>query len=195
MSSNRNITRALQYIAGTRAILPEPKEVNDDADDMVNDAIRETLDEVEHELTRPPKSLAEVAITGTGFRTTGIYRIFYERIRSNVRARREEYDAEVHDWYENGDGRDSKDGGAGHRFPECIHGRSLWVDYDIPCADCESGETDTEVAQGFARDQFLRFNDRWDWLRDAPGDLPQDDRKRLTEWVLDVFPKTTRRNA
>jgi hypothetical protein len=30
--------------------------------------------------------------------------------------------------------------GTGYRPARCIHGRSLWVDHDIPCGYCEEGE-------------------------------------------------------
>lgn len=42
-----------------------------------------------------------------------------------------DYDAEVAAWYADPDQR--------YRFPHCIHGTSLWTDYDNICFGCEDG--------------------------------------------------------
>ena len=47
------------------------------------------------------------------------------------------YEEDVRDWYKNGDGRSTKDGGRGHSYPYCFHGVSRWVDYDCACGACE----------------------------------------------------------
>ena len=82
---------------------------------------------------------------------------FYaELVESYVAAQERFYadhDARVSEWYENGDGRPVADGGRGWAFPECIHGTSLWTDYDNICWGCEAGYTyfdaDREMAEGY----------------------------------------------
>ena len=44
-----------------------------------------------------------------------------------------EYEEEVDEWFRTGEGKRR-----GWAFPRCIHGRSLWVEHDIPCGWCES---------------------------------------------------------
>lgn len=56
-----------------------------------------------------------------------------------ARRRYYEYDDEVNEWFRSGDGRPVRQGGKGYSFPACIHGASLWTDYDIPCGACEDG--------------------------------------------------------
>lgn len=77
----------------------------------------------------------------------------------------EAYQESVDDWYRNGDGRPTTHGGRGYRYPECIHGASLWTDYDIPCGACENGEgywdylrelADCKYAAQRAFDEFQR---------------------------------------
>lgn len=76
-------------------------------------------------------------------------RIALQRVKA-LRQHRAAYEAEVREWYTSGDGRSPKwrtepdgriwnAGGRGYAFPTCIHGRSLWVDHDIPCGACEDG--------------------------------------------------------
>lgn len=179
------------------------------------------------------KSFYEIHFTGEGFRTLGVYRLFFKRALRDAIARREAYDAERADWYENGDGR-SPDwsgtdiscgncgiyfgsepnpdtelmssacddgpehelafrrvnlGGLGYQFPHCIHGMSLVTDYDNICGGCENGDPVIEEAMGYARESFLRFNDRWEWIQSAPGDLNHDTRNELLTWATDLFPK------
>ena len=135
------------------------------------------------------RTFYEIHFTGEGFRTLGVYRLFFERALREARARREAYEAEVRDWYENGDGRPRSEGGKGFTFPTCIHGRDLWVDHDIPCGACEGEDGVISEAMGFARERFLRFNDRWDWANAAPGDLDPTTRRQLMEWAASLFPK------
>lgn len=50
------------------------------------------------------------------------------------------YEEDVRLWYRHGDGRPYDKGGKGHSYPYCIHGVSLWTDYDCACGRCEDGE-------------------------------------------------------
>lgn len=138
--------------------------------------------------------------TNQGFDRPEIYRLFFKAALTELRSRNEAYEAEVKDWYENGDGRSPhwvtdletgqrwNEGGQGYRFPTCIHGANLWVDHDIPCGYCEMGESDISIAQGNARERFARFNSRWDWVTKAPADLAYETRNELFEWAYSIFP-------
>lgn len=117
-------------------------------------------------------------IPGSGFRTGAMYRLFFKAWLRKVRAHRASYDAEVRDWYAEH---------PGYQFPVCIHGSSLTTDYDNICGGCEDGASVVEEARGYAREQFLRFCDRWDWASKAPGDLPYDERNRLLEWAMEPW--------
>jgi hypothetical protein len=151
------------------------------------------------------QSFYEIHFTGEGFRTLGVYRLFFKAALQEANQRVADYEAELKDWYENGDGRPVRmvehsdsdsgviyhinEGGHGHTFPVCIHGTSLWTDYDNICAGCEEGETPIQYAIVRGREQWLRFNDRWDWVTSAPGDLDNDVRNGLFEWATSLFPK------
>jgi hypothetical protein len=150
------------------------------------------------------KTFYEIHFTGEGFRTLGVSRLFFARALAQALKVRADYDAEVADWYENGEGRspnwivehDAEGwphnvniGGSGYRFPHCIHGTSLWTDYDNICGGCEDGSTAIEDAIVSAREAFLRFNARWDWVHSAPGDLDHDTRRELLDWATSLFPK------
>ena len=149
------------------------------------------------------KSFYQIHFTGEGFRTLEAYRLFFRRALQEALQARADYEAEVRDWYENGDGQapdwrtESDDeghtwrwnaGGLGHAFPHCIHGSSLVTDYDNICGGCEEGETPIQGAIVRARESFLRFNSRWEWICDAPGDLDNETRRELTIWAASLFP-------
>lgn len=70
---------------------------------------------------------------------------------------RAKFDADVKDWYENGDGRLRSEGGKGYRYPQCFHGVSTWVDYDCACWQCEDGRSDEENAEAMAYERALRL--------------------------------------
>lgn len=146
------------------------------------------------------------------FKIPEIYRVFFKAELAAVRKRRADYDAEVADWYESGDGRERhyvehevtwtmpdgelvhdvrhvNVGGKGYRFPHCIHGTSLWTDYDNICGGCEESLTELQEARGYARERWLRFIDRWDWANAAPGDLDYDTRTDLLKWAYSLYPK------
>lgn len=154
------------------------------------------------------KTFREIHMDGEGFHTLGIYRLFFKAEFRAAQKRRADYDAEVADWYENGPGRPSKwvtdvietdegeveldrynVGGNGYAFPECIHGMSLVTDYDNICGGCEESMTVFDEARGYARERYLHFNDRWDWVSKAPGDLNHDTRNELLTWATSLFPK------
>lgn len=152
------------------------------------------------------RSFYEIHFTGEGFRTLGVYRLFFKAALQEALKYRADYEAEVKDWYENGDGRpvvwatlddgthrQVNIGGKGHTFPHCIHGTSLWTDYDNICGGCESGETPIEYAIVRGREQFLRFNQRWEWITSAPGDLDPGVRNGLLDWATSLFPKEAAR--
>ena len=105
------------------------------------------------------------------------------------------YEEDVRDWYKNGDGRSTKDGGRGHSYPYCFHGVSRWVDYDCACGACEDGWgsfdylRELEVAKEMAKDAFLDMKKRIDLYVDLTykikyGDMPVTiDKERINEWV------------
>lgn len=76
------------------------------------------------------------------------------------------YEADVDDWYRNGDGRPTQAGGRGYSYPYCFHGTSRWTDYDNICGGCEDGFghfdylRELEVAKEMAKDAFKEFQDR-----------------------------------
>lgn len=99
-----------------------------------------------------------------------------------LRQRAADYDAEVHDWYTRGegrspnwrtepDGRTWNAGGRGYAFPYCIHGRSLWVDHDIPCGACEDGPENIYAIAWYTAvrdvEEFLRRTRAVTQARDA----------------------------
>ena len=147
---------------------------------------------------------ARLHITGEGFRTVAVYRLFFKAALRDVRKRIADYEAEVAEWYESGPGakpdwRTESDedgrtwqwnaGGQGHRFPHCIHGTDLTTDYDNICFGCEESETVVEQARLHGRERYLRFNARWEWVHDTPGDLDETTRRQLLEWAISIFPK------
>ena len=129
-----------------------------------------------------------IHFTGEGFRTLSMYRLFFRRALREALQRRADYDEEVRAWYEEGEGLHS-----GYAFPHCIHGSSLWTDYDNICGWCEDGSTAIEEAIVAGRESFLRFNDRWEWVCNAPGDLAYDTRNSLMKWAASLFPKASER--
>lgn len=156
------------------------------------------------------KTFRETHITGEGFRTLAIYRLFFRAELRRILKREADYEAEVREWYETGDGaapdwqlagdqpwfdgewdraeRQVNVGGKGYRFPYCIHGTDLTTDYDNICGGCEEGATAITLAIGSARERFLRFNKRWEWVSKAPSDLPHEARLELNRWVTETFP-------
>lgn len=134
------------------------------------------------------KSFLEIHFTGEGFRTLSTYRRFFAAALAEVRKREADYDEEVRAWYEEGEGRPRSEGGSGYRFPHCIHGASLWTDYDNICGWCEDSSTAIEQAIVFGRERFLRFVQRWEWVNAAPGDLDYDTRKGLLHWAASLHP-------
>lgn len=156
------------------------------------------------------KTFREIHMNGEGFHTLGVYRLFFRAELQAALKRRADYDAEVEEWYEEGDGRSPEwttigtqpwfnenlhnpnrainIGGLGYRFPHCMHGSDLTTDYDNICGGCEESTTAIEEAMLYARERFLRFNDRWDWINSAPGDLNHDTRNDLLKWAISLFP-------
>lgn len=129
------------------------------------------------------RSFYEIHFTGEGFRTLGVYRLFFKCALEKVRAHQAEYEAQVAEWYREH---------PGYQFPHCIHGSSLTTDYDNICGGCESGDSPIELAIQHARERFLRFLDRWEWVNQAPGDLAYDTRCELLEWAYSCFPYNAR---
>lgn len=134
--------------------------------------------------------------TFTGFKAEvpaewhGFYLLTAKGILKSLKARQKAYDEEVDDWYRAGDGRRPNwrtecvrnaegvclydhtvnYGGMGHRFPQCIHGTSLWTDYDNICGGCESEENIYSVALSEAHSlvvQMLREEHNRKFFTDA----------------------------
>lgn len=123
------------------------------------------------------------------------YRVFYKAAKAAVQKWRDEYDAEVTEWYENGDGKPPEwvpamdgtsrmvnVGGRGYRFPSCIHGMSLWTDYDNICGGCEDSLSVAQEAVGIARSWYRR----WQWVMSAPSDLPSQYKTDLVAWMIEA---------
>lgn len=129
-----------------------------------------------------------------------MYRLFYRAAIKVVQGRRDAYEADVKDWYENGEGADpdwrteSDDeghewrwnaGGLGHTYPRCIHGTSLWTDYDNICGGCEDPMTVLQEASYLARDWCDRYQRRAEWVKNRPSDMSVELTDALGTWVLE----------
>lgn len=118
-----------------------------------------------------------------------------------------DYEDDVREWYSRGDGRSPKwhtfiegddvyqanVGGKGYAYPECIHGRSLWVDHDIPCGECEAGLSIYELAlmRGYA--QAREFVRRTEVVGTAHrAHAPHEIVEALTTWSLEALPSSMR---
>lgn len=113
------------------------------------------------------------------------YKLFFKSALTEVWEQDAAYDAEVSDYYANGDGRRREDGGKGYTFPHCPHGMSRWTDYDNICGPCEDGLTVIQRAQSLARNRYREFRTRLDWVRTMPANLPDDLRRSLVDWVCE----------
>ena len=112
-----------------------------------------------------------------------------------AKAQYDAYEEDVREWYEHGYGRSTKDGGRGLSYPYCIHGRSLWVDHDIPCGSCEDGNgywdylRELEIAKEMAKDAFQTMQERIQLYVDLSNKaryhgLPVTiDSEQMTVWV------------
>lgn len=132
---------------------------------------------------------AAIHITGEGLRTVGVYRHFYRAALRGLNAADAAYEAEVRDWYENGDGRPVSEGGYGYTFPQCKHGSNLWTDYDNICGGCEDGSSNVELAIVEARTRYLTFVGFFEWMGQTPAALPEHIRKQIAEFSVTLFPK------
>lgn len=121
-----------------------------------------------------------------------------------LKRKRAEYEEEVRAWYASGDGRSpnwrvefTEDGepyqwnagGRGYRFPACIHGTSLWTDYDNICGPCEDGYTDYQLALMCAHADWNAWTKRCEAIRaltssGAPHHLVDP----LWEWAAAALP-------
>lgn len=139
-----------------------------------------------------PRTFYTIHFTGEGFRTLAVYRIFYRAALQRIKAAHEAYEAEVRDWYENGDGRPSSEGGRGYTFPHCIHGASRWTDYDNICGGCEDGYGPVALAISEARTDWLRFVGVFEWMSSTPAAIPEEIRKQISDFSVSLFPKGAR---
>lgn len=104
-----------------------------------------------------------------------------------------EYLADMDAWYTSGDGRPTYKGGRGYSYPYCFHGTSRWTDYDNICPGCEDGHSPYltgwmyRVAIDSAKSEFRLFEQRMDWLNQAPSGLPSEIRTQVLDWALDVI--------
>lgn len=111
------------------------------------------------------------------------------------------YEEEVRDWYEKGEGRSPNwrtdidehgevyqwnAGGQGYRFPHCIHGSSLWTDYDNICGPCEDSFTDREIALHLAHNDWHEWRRRMDVVKQH-AHVPDHIRDELMAWALDAL--------
>lgn len=128
-----------------------------------------------------------------GFRSVDTYRAFFRSAIRDIKARHAAYEAEVKAWYETGDGRPISEGGHGYAFPECIHGSSLWTDYDNICGWCEDSSTILEEAIVLGRERWLRFVSRWEWVTAAPPDLNEATRREMLGWAMEAWPRPPER--
>lgn len=116
----------------------------------------------------------------------------------NLRTSKLEYDEAVDAWYRSGPGRSPKwhtfvegdevwtenVGGKGYRFPECIHGKSYWTDYDNICGGCEDGSTLYEQALGTAWGLYREYLTRQEVYRVAvKAKAPEEVTRPIGDWV------------
>ena len=117
-------------------------------------------------------------------------------VLATIRKREAEYEAEVANWYESGDGRPVDQGGRGYIYPYCPHGARMWVDHDIPCGACEMGddrptrravqEAAAAVAESDRRLAWLNARPReMGYATASPVPLPGDTGERLALWVFE----------
>ena len=119
-----------------------------------------------------------------------------------LKAQRLAYEEEVDAWYRSGDGRSPNwrtevdgetgevyqwnAGGRGYRFPECIHGSSLWTDYDNICGPCEDGLSEYDIALRLAHDDWHTFEQRMAVVRQLQDvHAPESIREDVLAWALD----------
>ena len=123
-------------------------------------------------------------------------KIALQRLRA-LKAHEAEYRADREEWYRSGDGRrpnwrtdpetgrSHNYGGKGYSYPYCPHGMSLWTDYDNICGGCEDGYSVYQLALWSAQEMVSEYNERSDWLLNAPSALRHSDMYRdLIDWVL-----------
>lgn len=111
-------------------------------------------------------------------------------ILKSLKAREAAYEESVNDWYSRGEGRTK-----GYRFPYCIHGTSLWTDYDNICGGCESGMSVYEIALSHAGYAWRTFNSRMQRIRDldkGSDPLPNDIRSSLVNWACAPIDEITK---
>lgn len=125
-------------------------------------------------------------------------RIAAQELRK-LKAQKAAYEADVADWYENGDGRKPEYeidpetgrqyniGGKGYTFPYCEHGSSLWTDYDNICGGCEDGYSIHDLARWRAMEKMAEFEKRVAWVGNAPKSLDPDTRSDLIEWMFEAI--------
>lgn len=135
---------------------------------------------------------------------THIHRSFFRTALRAQIAADAAYEADVRDWYENGDGR-SPDwqtdineegevyqwnaGGRGYSYPYCPHGMSRWTDYDNICGGCEDSLSAIKRAQALARSALCEYERRFEVFRVASiARVPQDVRDSLLAWVFEAVP-------
>lgn len=105
-----------------------------------------------------------------------------------------QYEDAVNEWYTNGDGRPVADGGLGYVYPSCIHGMSLWTNYDNICGGCEDGGLSTweamarEAIWEAKRRQRVSVDRRKAILDNGlitRHDLPAELRNALLGWMVE----------
>lgn len=76
---------------------------------------------------------------------------------ADLKADEEAYDEYCRDLYES----------KGYGPEYCIHGTSLWTDYDNICGGCESGYSNEELAEAYADNYMRKFKDHVDHFNKA----------------------------
>lgn len=108
-------------------------------------------------------------------------------------AKFEQYEAEVADWYANGDGRSVADGGRGYSYPACVHGVSRWTDYDNICGPCEDGyghfdwHREARYAVESAKSRLAAVEARQGWWDARPNGhrMPDELHNALIKWIYE----------
>lgn len=131
-------------------------------------------------------------------------------ILKSLKAREAAYEESVNEWYSSGEGRSPRWveetnefghvrmvnlGGNGYRYPECIHGASLWTDYDNICGGCESGQSVYEIALIHAGYAWRTFQSRMQRIRTMDSrydELPNDIRLSLINWACEPINEITK---
>jgi hypothetical protein len=128
--------------------------------------------------------------THTDLMEHGLATQIFWAMKAEAQKAQAEYDEALREWAEEG------------RAPHyCIHGRNLWVDYDIPCGECENGEPlwddarDWADAKWRAAETFRRVAERRE-IVDAVRKADPENKEfiwKVLDWAFEPLVKIQKR--